>query len=68
MDVIMESINTTAAGSNATDLAADLAAFAAAQDAGDEAVETTASINTTATWVQCPLVTVGLLLQVDQLI
>ena len=49
MDVIMESrANTTAAGSNATDLAADLAAFAAAQDAGDEAVETTASINTTA--------------------
>jgi len=49
MDVIMESrANTTAAGSNATDLAADLAAFAAAQDAGEEAVETTASINTTA--------------------
>ena len=49
MDVIMESrANTTASGSNATDLAADLAAFAAAQDAGEEAVETTASINTTA--------------------
>ena len=70
MDVIMESrANTTAAGSNATDLAADLAAFAAAQDAGDEAVETTASINTTASLgVAMSAMTVGLLLQVDQLI
>jgi hypothetical protein len=49
MDVIMEqSGNTLDFGSNAADLAADLAAFQAAQDAGDEAVETTASINTTA--------------------
>ena len=35
-------------GSAAADLASDLAAFAAAQDAGEEATETTASINTTA--------------------
>ena len=35
-------------GSAAADLADDLAAFQASQDAGDEAVETTASINTTA--------------------
>ena len=35
-------------GSDAADLNADLAAFAAAQDAGTEAVEKTASINTTA--------------------
>ena len=49
MDVIMEqSGNTLGFGSDAADLAADLAAFQAAQDAGDEAVETTASINTTA--------------------
>jgi hypothetical protein len=49
MDVIMESrANTTAQGSNASDLAADLQAFADAQDAGTEGVETTASINTTA--------------------
>ncbi len=35
-------------GSDNADLAADLALFAAAQDAGSEATETTASINTTA--------------------
>ena len=35
-------------GSDHSDLAADLKAFADAQDAGSEAVETTASINTTA--------------------
>jgi len=49
MDVLMEQNgNTLGFGSDAADLAADLAAFQAAQDAGDEAVETTASINTTA--------------------
>ena len=49
MDVIMEQAgNALAAGSNAADLAADLQAFADAQDAGSEGVETTASINTTA--------------------
>ena len=49
MDVLMEQNgNGNAFGSDAADLAADLAAFQAAQDAGDEAVETTASINTTA--------------------
>jgi hypothetical protein len=48
-DVMIEaSGNTTVLGSNESDLAADLAAFAAAQDAGSEAVETTSSINTTA--------------------
>jgi hypothetical protein len=36
------------AGSSSADLAADLKAFADAQDAGTEALETTASINTTA--------------------
>ncbi len=50
MDVITEvyfsGISQT--GSDAADLAADLATFAAAQDAGTEAVEKTASINTTA--------------------
>jgi hypothetical protein len=49
MDVIMEQLgNTLDAGSNAADLAADLKAFADSQDAGSEATETTASINTTA--------------------
>ena len=49
MDVLMEQNgNGNGFGSDAADLAADLAAFQAAQDAGDEAVETTASINTTA--------------------
>jgi hypothetical protein len=49
MDVIMEQAgNALDAGSNAADLAADLKAFADAQDAGTEAIETTASINTTA--------------------
>ena len=49
MDVLVEAWgNTGANGSEATDLAEDLAAFQAAQDAGTEAVETTASINTTA--------------------
>jgi hypothetical protein len=48
-DVMIEaSGNTTTVGSNETDLAADLAAFAAAQDAGSEGVEVTSSINTTA--------------------
>ena len=48
-DVMIEaSGNTTTVGSNESDLAADLAAFAAAQDAGSEGVETTSSINTTA--------------------
>jgi filamentous hemagglutinin len=40
--------NTTINGSDPSDLAADLKAFADAQDAGSEGVETTASINTTA--------------------
>jgi putative IMPACT (imprinted ancient) family translation regulator len=40
--------NTANSGSDRADLAADLKAFADAQDAGSEAVETTASINTTA--------------------
>jgi hypothetical protein len=49
MDVLVEAWgNTGNNGSEATDLAEDLAAFQAAQDAGTEAVETTASINTTA--------------------
>ena len=50
MDVITESYfaGTTFTGSDQADLAADLATFAAAQDAGTEAVEKTASINTTA--------------------
>ena len=49
MDVIMEQAgNALDAGSNASDLAADLKAFADSQDAGSEGVETTASINTTA--------------------
>ena len=47
-DVIEEVRGNTNQGSDPSDLAADLAAFAAAQDAGSEAVETTASINTTA--------------------
>ena len=50
MDVMVE-VNgngVTPNGSAAADLADDLAAFQAAQDAGAEAVETTASINTTA--------------------
>jgi hypothetical protein len=50
MDVITEVYfsGPTQTGSDAADLAADLATFAAAQDAGTEAVEKTASINTTA--------------------
>ncbi|MDC3092602.1 hypothetical protein OA410_01220 [Paracoccaceae bacterium] len=50
MDVITEVYfsGETQTGSDAADLAADLATFAAAQDAGTEAVEKTASINTTA--------------------
>ena len=50
MDVIVEihGNGETPAGSDASDLAADLKAFADAQDAGTEALETTASINTTA--------------------
>ena len=47
-DVIEEVRGNSGAGSDRSDLAADLAAFAASQDAGSEAVETTASINTTA--------------------
>jgi hypothetical protein len=48
-DVVMEvSGNADNVGSNASDLAADLKAFADAQDAGAEGVETTSSINTTA--------------------
>ena len=50
MDVLME-VHGNAAGGNGSDisdLADDLAAFQAAQDAGAEAVETTSSINTTA--------------------
>ena len=49
-DVISEVNGNTATpnGSAVSDLRADLQAFADAQDAGDEAVETTASINTTA--------------------
>ena len=50
MDVIVEAWGNgpTPTGSDAADLADDLAAFQASQDAGSEAVETTASINTTA--------------------
>ena len=50
MDVITEAYfsGPTQTGSDEADLAADVAAFAAAQDAGTEAVETTANINTTA--------------------
>lgn len=48
-DVMLEAASDTGThGSNEADLAADLAAFAAAQDAGSEGVETTSSINTTA--------------------
>ncbi len=45
-EVAVQGVDPT--GSDNADLAADLALFAAAQDAGAEAVETTASINTTA--------------------
>jgi len=48
MDVLMENRANTGGGSDASDLADDLAAFQASQDAGAEGVETTASINTTA--------------------
>jgi hypothetical protein len=50
MDVIVESWGNgaDASGSDYADMAADMKAFADAQDAGTEAVETTASINTTA--------------------
>jgi hypothetical protein len=49
MDVIVEAWgNTGTNGSDSSDLRADLQAFADAQDAGTEAVEKTASINTTA--------------------
>jgi len=48
-DVMIEAHGNAAVhGSNESDLAADLAAFAAAQDAGAEGVEVTSSINTTA--------------------
>jgi len=48
-DVLMEAHgNGGGAGSDISDLADDLAAFQAAQDAGAEGVETTSSINTTA--------------------
>jgi len=50
MDVLVEINGNGVApvGSDSSDLAADLQAFADAQDAGTEALETTASINTTA--------------------
>ena len=50
MDVLNEvkGNGNTPNGSAQADLASDLSAFAAAQDAGEEATETTASINTTA--------------------
>ena len=52
MDVVVEAWgngdNPENVGSNASDLADDMKAFQAAQDAGSEATETTASINTTA--------------------
>jgi len=50
MDVISEVFNNGAAvtGSEAADVADDLRAFQASQDAGSEGVETTSSINTTA--------------------
>ena len=49
MDVIAEAVgNTGTNGSDVSDLADDLAAFQASQDAGGEAVEKTAAINTTA--------------------
>jgi len=49
MDVILEAWgNNAGAGSDAADMAADLKAFADSQDAQAEAVEKTASINTTA--------------------
>jgi hypothetical protein len=48
MDVLMENRANSGVGSDASDLADDLAAFQASQDAGTEGVETTASLNTTA--------------------
>jgi hypothetical protein len=48
MDVLMENRANTGTGSDAADLHDDIVAFQASQDAGDEATETTASINTTA--------------------
>ena len=50
MDVLMEVAGNgeTPSGSAVSDLAADIKAFADAQDAGTEATETTASINTSA--------------------
>jgi hypothetical protein len=49
MDVVLEAWgNAGTNGSDSSDLAADLKAFADAQDAGSEATEKTASINTTA--------------------
>jgi len=47
-DVLMEVQGNAGNGSDRSDLADDLAAFQAAQDAGAEGVETTSSINTTA--------------------
>ena len=49
-DVMLEAHGNSAAvaGSDETDLRADIDAFAAAQDAGSEGVEVTSSINTTA--------------------
>ena len=49
-DVMMEAHGNSGSvlGSNEADMAADLKAFADAQDAGSEGVETTSSINTTA--------------------
>jgi hypothetical protein len=50
MDVILEAYGNgeSVEGSEISDLADDMAAFQAAQDANDEAIEKTASINTTA--------------------
>jgi hypothetical protein len=48
MDAIIEAWGNPGNGSDAADLAADLKAFADSQDAGTEALEKTASINTTA--------------------
>jgi hypothetical protein len=45
-EVAVQGVDPT--GSDNADIASDIAAFAAAQDAGSEATETTASINTTA--------------------
>jgi hypothetical protein len=49
MDVLVEAVgNAGTNGSDVSDLTDDLVAFQASQDAGEEAIEKTASINTTA--------------------